>query len=142
MSSQNSKSKFFQLSDLALIANSQDDLAKIFSLDGLVTRELEIIFQKDLEILEYVIRTLTELNIKYKMLDTYVIVNCPAEERDFICWFVKMFTYLESTDKRYKGKKVKPNSEHYAVFESEYMPTILSVSKMRFGISEINVLFN
>lgn len=135
----NKNSKFFRLTELAYYMDSGLlDIENLYRLRDYFTDELEIIYTENIELLEYIVRTLAELDLKYKILDNKItVINCPQEQVDFIAWFVPFFMLLESTS----NKGSKPNKYHYSIFENEYAPTGLEISKMKFRYKKLEITF-
>jgi hypothetical protein len=139
-------SQFFRLIEEANYTNSTTSiLAELYQIRDYITDELEIIYTDQIELLEYLVRKLVSLDLRFHFLNNKItIVNCPQEQVEFVAWFVQFFALLESTDENYLSKNHKeydPTPYHYSIFESDYSPVGLEVSKMKFLYDRLEIVF-
>jgi hypothetical protein len=92
------ESEFFRKIKNCLYIQNENLIRDMFYIEEHITPDLHIKYTSDYTILEYVVRTLTRLDLELKLGLTFTILNCPADDKEFIEWFVKFFMLIESLD--------------------------------------------
>ncbi len=138
--SANLKPKFFQLIDSAIYTDSTQVIKNLYTIREYVTDDLEIIYTNDIEVLEFIVRTLAVLDLELvgKVFEgKFKVINCPIEQVEFVTWFVQFFALLESS----QYPRFKYNLYHASIFNQDYAPNGLDYNQLEYGYWELKVEF-
>lgn len=86
-------SKYTDTIDLAVKAGDTDTIRELYDISDILTENLAILYVDDSPLLEWAVRVLTRVDLRYKCINgTFTLINFP-EKYDL---FVKFFAWLES----------------------------------------------
>ena len=112
-----------------------------------LTEDLHIVVNNndfDVELLERVVRFLSELSYFTECSVDFTVEKCDKELIEYVDWFIKFFAYLEGAELNKENRyyfEVDTIEEHEKVFSSKFVPYAFDYDAVRFIEEKIDVEF-
>ncbi len=135
---------FFPLIKRAVYIENEDFIQRLYTAQPYLTDQLHIKYIDDIEILEYIVRILSDVDVEFGLPDGFVVIGCPDNKKEYVEWFIKLFALLSYESSRWNPEEVSfVNCDDTVidVFNSAFISVDVDPSELQFVKTKVNVSF-